>query len=61
MVVDRFVLFLLGQAERVRVPGEEGGERPVAALPSDREELLPQQVRQGGEREKEREARVVVE
>lgn len=59
-MVHRPFLFavIIGQAERVRVPGEEGGERSVAALPSDREELLPQQVRQGGERKREREERV---
>lgn len=34
-----------GEAERVRVPGEQGGERPVAAVTPDREELLPQQIR----------------
>lgn len=41
--------WLAGEAERVRVPSEEGGQRAVAAFSADREELLSQQVRQGGE------------
>lgn len=48
----KFFFLWPGEAERVRVPGEEGCERAVAAFPPHREELLPQQVRQGGKKGK---------